>query len=75
LEDPLNAILAALALQRRVADPAATGNVSPRICCGIHVGVEQHRDEGFYENSRLMTLPCRRPCGHDGRAPWTIHQA
>ena len=50
-DDPLDAIAATLALQQALADPAATAGVALRVRCGLHVGVDERRDDDFYGRS------------------------
>jgi predicted ATPase/class 3 adenylate cyclase len=47
-EDPLDAIGAALQLQKVVADTAATGGIALRVRCGLHAGAVQRRDDDFF---------------------------
>ena len=46
--DPADAVAAALALQRRLADPAASNGIRLRVRCGLHLGADQRRDEDFF---------------------------
>ena len=46
--DPLDAIAATLDLQQALADPEATAGVALRVRCGLHVGVEERRDNDFH---------------------------
>ena len=46
--DPLSALLAAVALQRGLADPMTTGGLALRVRCGIHAGAVQRRDGDFF---------------------------
>jgi predicted ATPase/class 3 adenylate cyclase len=47
-EDPLDAIRAAMKLQRMLADPVATNGVVLRVRCGIHVGVSERRENDYF---------------------------
>jgi predicted ATPase len=47
-DDPLDALGAALQLQRGLADPAATHGVELRVRCGLHSGVTERRDNDFF---------------------------
>jgi predicted ATPase/class 3 adenylate cyclase len=47
-DDPLDAISATLELQQALDDPAATGGIAFRVRCGVHVGVDEHRDNDFF---------------------------
>ena len=47
-DDPLGAIAATIALQQALADPAATSGVELRVRCGVHLGVDERRDDDFY---------------------------
>jgi predicted ATPase/class 3 adenylate cyclase len=47
-DDPLDALAAALQLQRALADPAATHAVELRVRCGLHAGVTERRDADFF---------------------------
>ena len=42
--DPLDAVDAALELQRSLGDPAATEGLPLRVRCGIHAGAVERRD-------------------------------
>ena len=46
--DPLDAVRATLALQRQLADSAATAGVALRARCGVHAGVAQRRDDDYF---------------------------
>ncbi len=50
-DDPLDAIAATIALQQALADPAATAGVGLRVRCGVHLGVDERRDDDFYGRS------------------------
>src|SRR5215510_8121995 len=45
--DPLDAIGAALKLQQRLADPAATADVPLRVRCGVHIGEAGRRGNDY----------------------------
>src|SRR5437588_5136055 len=47
-DDPLDAINAALRLQRAFGDPQSTSGIALQVRCGVHVGAVQRRDEDFY---------------------------
>ncbi|HXU56404.1 MAG TPA: adenylate/guanylate cyclase domain-containing protein, partial [Casimicrobiaceae bacterium] len=47
-DDPLDAISATLELQQALDDPAATGGIALRVRCGVHVGVDERRDNDFF---------------------------
>ena len=47
-DDPLGAIRATLALQQALADAAATAGIALRVRCGVHLGVDERRDDDFY---------------------------
>lgn len=47
-EDPVDALEATLQLQQALADPDATNGVALRVRCGLHVGVDQRRDNDFF---------------------------
>src|SRR5438552_3762673 len=46
-DDPLDAIAATLDLQQSLVDPEAMAGVDLRVRCGLHVGVEERRDNDF----------------------------
>lgn len=46
--DPLDAVHAAVALQRALSDPAATAGLPLRVRCGIHAGHEEERDNDYF---------------------------
>ncbi len=48
--DPLDAVDAALELQRALGDPAATEGLSLRVRCGIHAGAVERRDNDYFGN-------------------------
>jgi predicted ATPase/class 3 adenylate cyclase len=50
-DDPLDAVTMAIELQRSLADPEATHGVSLLVRCGLHAGVEEHRDNDFFGRS------------------------
>ena len=50
-EDPLDALLATLALQQGLADPAATNGIPFRVRCGVHAGAVERRDDDFFGNA------------------------
>ena len=47
-DDPLDAVLAILELQRALADPAATEGLPLRIRAGLHAGVVERRDNDYF---------------------------
>ena len=47
-DDPLGAIAATIALQQALADPVATSGVALSVRCGVHLGVDERRDDDFY---------------------------
>jgi predicted ATPase/class 3 adenylate cyclase len=47
-DDPLDAISATLELQQALDDPSATGGIAFRVRCGVHVGVDERRDNDFF---------------------------
>jgi len=47
-DDPCDALAAALAIQRGLADPAATGGLALSVRAGIHGGVVERRDHDFF---------------------------
>ena len=47
-EDPLDAVAAALRLQRALADADASSAVALRVRCGLHLGVVERRDNDFF---------------------------
>ena len=49
--DPRDAISAAVALQQALADPTATNGIALKVRCGMHAGVEEHRDNDFFGRS------------------------
>ena len=46
--DPRDAVCAAVALQRSLADAAATNGIAFKVRCGLHAGVEERRDNDFF---------------------------
>jgi predicted ATPase/class 3 adenylate cyclase len=46
-EDPLDAVCAAVQMQRELADPGATHGMLLKVRCGLHVGIEEQRDNDF----------------------------
>jgi predicted ATPase/class 3 adenylate cyclase len=46
--DPLDAVNAAVALQLALGDAGATAGIALKVRCGLHVGVEEHRDGDFF---------------------------
>ncbi|MDQ6620480.1 MAG: adenylate/guanylate cyclase domain-containing protein, partial [Pseudomonadota bacterium] len=64
--DPLDAILAALDLQRQLKDAAVIPTAPLRIRCGLHAGVVEHRDNDVFGTAvnaaqRIMS------CAHGGQ--------
>jgi class 3 adenylate cyclase len=60
-DDPLEAIAATIAMQLRLAEPAATGGIALRTRSGLHAGVEQQRDDDYFGRSvnraaRIMAM-------------------
>ena len=49
--DPRDALAAAVALLRALADPAATAGIPLAVRCGMHAGVEAQRDNDFFGNA------------------------
>ena len=47
-DDPLDAIVAAVAIQRALVDSTVTGDIELRVRCGIHCGAVERRDNDFY---------------------------
>ena len=47
-DDPLDAIAATIALQQSLADAQATAGVALRVRCGLHLGIDERRDDDFY---------------------------
>jgi predicted ATPase/class 3 adenylate cyclase len=47
-DNPVNAVRAALELQRALADPAATAGLQLLVRCGLHAGVDEQRDNDFF---------------------------
>ena len=47
-DDPLDALIALLAIQHALADPAATNGIPLRVRCGVHAGTVEHRDNDFF---------------------------
>jgi predicted ATPase/class 3 adenylate cyclase len=47
-EDPCDAVSASVELLRELSDPATTNGIAFKVRCGIHAGVEQHRDNDFF---------------------------
>jgi predicted ATPase/class 3 adenylate cyclase len=46
--DPLDGVKAALELQLALADSSATGGIELRVRCGLHMGVDERRDNDFF---------------------------
>ena len=46
--DPVDALLAAVALQRALADAGATAGVDLHVRCGIHAGMAEQRENDFF---------------------------
>ena len=47
-DDPLDAVLAVIALQQTLADPAATHDIALRVRCGLHAGPAERRANDFF---------------------------
>jgi len=47
-DDPVEALNAAVTLQRTLADPANTDGVTLHVRCGLHVGVVERRDNDYF---------------------------
>jgi predicted ATPase/class 3 adenylate cyclase len=47
-DDPLNGLQATLAIQRALADPAATSGIPLRVRCALHVGAVEHREGDYF---------------------------
>jgi predicted ATPase len=59
--DPLDAVHATVQLQESLAGPQATEGMALRVRCGLHAGVEEHRDRDFFgpevnRAARLMSI-------------------
>jgi predicted ATPase/class 3 adenylate cyclase/Tfp pilus assembly protein PilF len=65
-DDPLDALRATLAVQRALADPKATADVSLRVRCALHVGVVEHR-EGDYFGSAVNRAARIMDAAHGGQ--------
>ena len=50
-DDPRDAVSAAVDLQLALADPTATNGIAFSVRCGLHAGVEEHRDNDFFGRS------------------------
>ena len=77
-DDPLDAVLAILELQRALADPAATDGLPLRVRAGLHAGVVERRDNDYFGTAvnraaRIMGVGARRPgAGVAGRWPTLV---
>jgi len=47
-DNPVDAVMAAVQLQRALADPAATAGLQLLVRCGLHAGVDEQRDNDFF---------------------------
>ena len=47
-DDAADALAAVLQLQHALSDPAATHGIALHVRCGLHLGVEERRDNDFY---------------------------
>ena len=47
-DDPRDAVDAAVKMLQALADPASTNGISFRVRCGMHAGIEEHRDNDFF---------------------------
>jgi predicted ATPase/class 3 adenylate cyclase len=47
-DDPADALRAAVAVQRALADPTATQGIAFRVRCGLHTGAVERRDSDFF---------------------------
>ena len=47
-DDPLDGLMATLALQRAIGTAAARNDIPLRIRCGLHSGVAERRDRDFF---------------------------
>jgi len=47
-DDPLDALAAAVAIQRAVADPEATAGIALPVRCAVHAGVAKERDGDYF---------------------------
>ncbi len=50
-DDPLDALLATLTLQRSLIDPATTNGIPIRVRCGLHLGEVERRDNDYHGNA------------------------
>ena len=50
-DDPRDAVSAAVDLQLALADSTATNGIAFSVRCGLHAGVEEHRDNDFFGRS------------------------
>jgi predicted ATPase/class 3 adenylate cyclase len=60
-DDPRDAVAAALALQRALADPQTTGGLPLRVRCGLNAGVIERRDGDYFGSAvnraaRIMAI-------------------
>jgi class 3 adenylate cyclase len=46
--DPLDALLAALAIEQALADPGAIAGIALRVRCGLHAGFAEGRDNDYF---------------------------
>jgi predicted ATPase/class 3 adenylate cyclase len=47
-DDPLDAVHAAIALQKAISDPETTAGIPLRLRCGMHAGVDESRAQDFF---------------------------
>ena len=65
-DDPLDAVNAAVGLQRTLADVPTAGGIPLLVRCGVHAGVDERRDSDFFGSAvnraaRIMSV------GHGGQ--------
>ncbi|MEO8674353.1 MAG: tetratricopeptide repeat protein [Casimicrobiaceae bacterium] len=47
-DDPRDAVDTAVKMLQALADPASTNGIGFRVRCGMHAGIEEHRDNDFF---------------------------
>ncbi len=50
-DDPLDALLAAMAIQQGLSSPSDTNGIALRVRCGVHTGAVEHRDNDYFGNA------------------------